>query len=166
MDRAPFVSSLPFSPLPLLPQTSLTPFLLDSLSLSEYPSFINLTAGHSSNPNAPTSNLDPSTNDARLRIAATKAAADAAKAIRKKERERAAWRVAKGLPPMTAAELKNLETEGEVSYLILAGAILGLLLLMAFMAGMVAFAVWYVSTTRASLRDLEGGERERTKERN
>ena len=67
---------------------------------------------------------------------------------------------------MTAAELKNLETEGEVSYLILAGAILGLLLLMAFMAGMVAFAVWYVSTTRASLRDLEGGERERTKERN
>lgn len=65
---------------------------------------------------------------------------------------------------MTAAELKNLETEGEVSYVILAAAIFGLLLLMAFMAGMVAFAVWYVST-RASEQvfAIQVREGERTK---
>ncbi|KAL7413507.1 putative farnesyl-diphosphate farnesyltransferase [Mrakia frigida] len=113
----------------------------------QYPSFINLVAVPSSNPNAPTSNLDPSTNDARLRIAATKAIADSAKLLRKKERERSAWRVAKGLPPLTAEETKRLETEGEISYVILAAAILGLLLLMGFMAGMVAFAVWYFTET-------------------
>lgn len=50
------------------------------------------------------------------------------------------------MPPLTAEETKRLETEGEISYVILAAAILGLLLLMGFMAGMVAFAVWYVST--------------------
>lgn len=118
-----------------------------SFRLAEYPSFISLVApSANAPPSAPTSQLDPSTNDARLRIAATKATADAAKALRKKERERNAWRAAKGLPPLTEEDKKRLEGDSEINYLVLGGALLALLVLMAVMAGAVGGLVWYVST--------------------
>ena len=114
----------------------------------QYPSFINLIApSPSAAPSAPTSALDPSTNDARLRIAAGKAVLDAAKALRKKDRERNAWREAKGLPPLTEEDKKKLEGDGDVSYLLLAGALLALFVVMGIMASAVGALVWYVSTS-------------------
>lgn len=109
---------------------------------TDYPSFMSIQASNDPDRPAPVTVLDPFCGDARLRIAAKKATVDAAAALRKKEREAAAWREKKGLPPLDA----NNPSTGhqEFSWWIMGGVLMALVLVMLVLGLGIAWVVLQV----------------------
>lgn len=112
-----------------------------------YPSFISVQAPSAGPAGQASSGFDPTTLDARIRIAEEKKAADAAKALTRSQRKMDRYRASKGLPP------KRFDAQdagsSNADWLILAVVLVALLVVMGLCGLGIAWLVIKVRRLRS-----------------